>query len=103
MDQETRWQTNPIRELFDATLQHYAIRFTCRRCRNKAVFHAAGLWHMFEKKGWNGSLRDTPRRLRCTKCGDRRPRLELVTNEAITAHLELPTDLEWKQATRRRR
>ena len=103
MDGETRWQVNPVRELFDAVLQHYSIRVICRRCRNAAVFHAAGLWHLFERKGWNGWLREVPRRLRCTRCGNRRPRLELVTKEAITVALPLPTDLEWKQATRRRR
>ena len=103
MDDAVRWQVNPVRELFDAALQHYAIRATCRRCPNIGVFHAAGLWYRFERKGWNDRLREVPRRLRCAQCGNRGPKLELVTHEAITVPLPLPDDREWKRATSRRR
>lgn len=97
-----RETANPIRDLFDAALQHAAIRVDCTACPNTAVFNAAGLWWHFHKRDWAASIRNSGDRIYCKPCRVRigckmRPRVS-VTHEPHTTWLDEPSKLEWKQA-----
>jgi hypothetical protein len=98
-----RISANPVRDLFDATAHGYAIRLTCRGCRRARIFHAAAVWHLFERKGFADGLRDVPRRFRCRVCDRRGPVLELVHEEPNDSSLPMPSQTEWKRELRRRR
>ena len=94
---------NPVRDLFDAAAQHYAIRLTCRRCRHQRIFDPHALWFLFETKGWDYDLRDVRRRCRCTDCGAREPALDLVNEDPTGDLLKMPSEQEWKRMRARRR
>jgi len=94
---------NPVRDLYDAAAQHYALRFTCRGCRRQRVFVSAAVWWHFKRKGFTDWLRDVPKRFRCQDCGRRGPALDLVHEDATDTSLPLPTEQDWKHEQRRRR
>ena len=103
MGRPKRWQANPVRDLFDAALQHYNIGAVCRRCPHRSILSAAGLWYLFERRNWPDRIGEARRRLRCTSCGSRDAAIELVTGKPTLQSLELPDDREWKRAVSRRR
>jgi hypothetical protein len=98
-----REKLNPVRDLFDAAAQHYAIKLTCRRCRHQRIFDPHALWYLFEKKGWPDYLRDVRRRCRCAECGAREPTLDLVHEAPTGEPLKMPSEQEWKRMRTRRR
>jgi len=98
-----RDKTNPVRDLFDAAAQHYAVKLTCLRCRHQRIFDPHALWFLFDRKGWNDWLRDVRKRCRCTGCGARNPALDLVHEEATGEPLPMPSESEWKRMKAQRR
>jgi len=94
---------NPMRDLFDATAHHYAIKLTCQGCRRQRVFVAAAVWWHFKRRGLPDGLRDVPKRFRCQGCGRRGPALDLVHEDATDTSLPLPNEQDWKRELRRRR
>jgi hypothetical protein len=94
---------NPVRDLFDATAHHYALKLTCRHCRRQRIFPAAAVWWHFKRRGFTDRLRDVPQRFRCQSCERRGPTLDLVHEEANDASLPLPSEQDWKHELRRRR
>jgi len=87
--------------IFEAAAWHYAIRVTCRACNHAATFHPHALWWLFERKGWDGQLRQAGARFRCETCRAKRgARLELTRDEP-TVQLPLPAEHEWKRAVSR--
>lgn len=100
-----RDSANPVWSLFDAAAQHYNIRLDCPRCHHVVVYNAAALWLECQRQGRSDSLSNVRRRYYCHACGKNRrvrPILKLCQTEE-TRVLPLPSDLEWKQAIRRRR
>lgn len=102
-DQGARQSANPVRELFDAGAQHYSIKLACRGCRRERILHAAAVWWHFKRKGLSPMLRDVPGKFRCSNCGRRGPRMDLVQDEHNDNSLPLPSEAEWKREVRRRR
>lgn len=100
---EVRHTAYGLSDLFDATAQHYNLRFTCRGCHRSSVFVAAAVWLLFERKGWPDYLRDVPKQFRCRVCDRRNPIIELVNDKATENSLPLPSEETWKRAQRRRR
>lgn len=102
---EQRESVNPIWNLFDAALQHVAIRVECTCCPNTAVFNAAGLWWHFHQKGWAESIRTSLDRIYCWPCrqqtGCKMRPIVSVTDQPSNRFLAEPDELEWKQACRR--
>lgn len=103
----SREGANPIWSLFDAAAHHSSIRLDCPRCNHVVVYHPAALWLQCQNEGRSDSIRALAGRYYCSWCkthGGRkvRPRVSLCQT-APTVTLPLPTDLEWKQAIRRRR
>jgi len=98
-----RTSANPVRDLFDATAQHYALKLKCRGCGRARVFHAAAVWHHFRRKGWSEWLRDVPKKFRCRACDRRTPEMDLVHEEPTDTTLPLPGETIWKHELRRRR
>jgi hypothetical protein len=94
---------NPVRDLFDATAHHYALKLTCRGCRRQRIFPAAAVWWHFKRKGFADWVRDVPKRFRCKDCGRRGPSLDLVNEEPNDESLPLPGETDWKQELTRRR
>lgn len=99
----------PLRDLWDAAVRGRAVRLTCRACGHGAVFSAAALWWLFQRKGWADRFRDVQRRSLCIMCLHRRsekvrnPELELVEEPPTDTSLPLPSEMEWKRELRRRR
>ena len=94
---------NPVRDLFDATAHHLALKLTCRGCRRSRIFPAAAVWWLFKRKGWTDWLRDVPKHFRCRVCERRVPQLDLVSEPANDNSLPLPSETDWKRELRRRR
>lgn len=86
--------------LFEAAAWHYAIVADCRKCRARGAFHAAGLWWLFERKGWDQMFYSVAARLRCRACGGR-AKLTASRDAVPTIALELPGEREWKRAVSR--
>jgi hypothetical protein len=86
--------------VLEAAAWHLAIVADCKRCRARGVFHAAGLWWLFQRRCWHKIFYAVAGRLKCRACGDRaRP---TASRDAVpTVHLELPGELEWKRAVSR--
>lgn len=103
MARDQRQLVNPVRDLFDATAHHYAIKLTCRGCRRQRVFAAAALWWHFTRRSIPDWLREIPKKCRCRTCGKRGPHLDLVQEEPNDHSLPLPSEHEWKRELRRRR
>jgi hypothetical protein len=61
----------------------------------------------FERKGWNGSLREVSKRLACKECRERfgrrvrLPRVELVAEADGDRRLSMPSERDWKRAITR--
>jgi hypothetical protein len=102
-EKDLRQSANPVRELFDATAQGYAIKLSCPGCRRTRIFHAAAVWHHFRRKGFSERLRDVPKKFRCRICERRTPIMELVHEEPDDMSLPMPGELVWKHELRRRR
>lgn len=102
-ENEPRISANPVRDLFDATAQHYAIKLTCRGCRRSRIFPSAAIWWHFRKKGFSEWLRDVPGKFRCRVCERRAPGMDLVHEAANDTSLPMPSELVWKHELRRRR
>jgi hypothetical protein len=94
---------NPVRDLFDAAVRHYALKLTCRGCRRQRIFPTAAVWWRFKTRGLADWITDVPKRFRCKDCGRRAPSLELVKEEANDSSLPFPSDRDWKRELRRRR
>ena len=94
---------NPLRELFDAAAQGYSLRLSCRGCGRSRVFHAAAVWHHFDRKDWSPWLRDVPARFRCRVCDRRMPSLQLCHDAPTDDKLPLPDRYRWKRELSRRR
>ena len=99
----------PLRDLFDAAVRQYGVKLTCLRCKHVRIFHAHGLWYLFQKRGWRDRFNDVRRRTYCQACLDkdqlkvRLPRLELVHEAPTGDPLPLPTQPEWRRALSRNR
>lgn len=102
-DNGVRDSANPVRDLFDATAQHYALKFTCRGCRRQRIFASASVWWHFKKRGLVDWLRDVPKKFVCKQCGRRGPTLDLVQEGATDTNLPFPSETDWKHELRRRR
>jgi hypothetical protein len=102
-DDRVRDKVNPLKELFDAAAQGYAIRLTCRGCRRSRVLNAHAVWYLFERRRWLDGLRDVPRRFRCSDCGRKGPQVEPVHEEPNDTKLPMPHESDWKRELRRRR
>jgi hypothetical protein len=102
-DGEPRISANPIRDLFDAGAHGYSIKLTCRGCGRARIFHAAAVWHHFQRKGFAQGLRSVVKRFRCRVCGRRAPVLDLVGEAPNDNSLPMPSESEWKRELRRRR
>ena len=100
---EKRYTAFALTDLFDATAQHYELKFTCRGCHRATVFVAAAVWALFDRKGWRDNLRDIPAHFRCRVCDRRNPILELVNEKPTETTLPLPSQERWKREQRRRR
>lgn len=98
-----RTEANPVRDLFDATAHHYAIKLTCRGCRRARIFPAAALWWLFQRRGWVDWLRDVPKRFHCRVCERRVPIIELSKEAENDNTYPLPGEVDWKRELRRRR
>jgi hypothetical protein len=98
-----RISANPVRDLFDAAAQHYAIKLTCRGCRRVRVLHAAAVWWHFRRRDYSERLRDVPGKFRCRACDRRLPSMDLVHEAPDDTSLPMPDDLDWKRELRRRR
>lgn len=103
LETSLRTQANPVRDLFDATAHHYAIRFTCRGCRRVRIFPAAAVWWLFHRKGWTDWLRDVPKHFSCRVCERKVPVMDLVEEAPNDTSLPLPGETDWKRELRRRR
>jgi len=101
--EHVRTQANPVRDLFDATAHHLAIKLTCRGCRRQRILPAAALWWHFTRRGIPDWLRDVPKKCRCRDCGARGPSLDLVEEVPNDSSLPLPSEQDWKRELRRRR
>jgi hypothetical protein len=102
-DNQPRISANPVRDLFDATTHHYAIKLRCRACHRSRILNAAAVWWHFRKKGYSEWLRDVPRKFRCRECQERGPEMDLVHQAANDHSLPLPSESDWKRELRRRR
>ena len=100
---EVRTSANPLRDLFDATAKHYAVKVTCRSCRRQRIFPAAALWWHFKRNAIPDRLRDVPKKFRCRTCGSRGPSVDLVHEQPNENSLPMPSEMEWKHELRRRR
>lgn len=101
--QPRRELANPIRDLFDAAVRHYAVKLTCTRCRHQRIFDPHALWYHFHRRGRPDWLPDVREKCRCTACGARRPTLDLVHELPTDETLPMPSETVWKQELRRRR
>jgi hypothetical protein len=98
-----RDKVNPLKELFDAAAQGYALRLVCRGCRRSRILNAHAVWYLFERRRWIDRLGDVPKRFRCADCGRKGPSVEPVHAEPDDHTLPLPPTSEWKRELRRRR
>lgn len=87
-------------DLFEAAAWHYSVVATCRACRREGVFHAAGLWWLFHRKGWDYGFAAAARRFKCRQCG-RKGWIMALRNKPITVPLPLPDERAWKRAVSR--
>ena len=103
----TRDTVNPVWHLFDAATRHHNIRFSCQHCPHFAVYNAAGLWLMFEKKNWDEDLRTARDHFYCPACkrmsGRKIAPVMKLVDEPETVSLPLPDSATWKRAISRRR
>lgn len=86
--------------LFEAAAWHFSIVAACKKCRARGVFHAAALWWMFERKGWDPTFGAVARRFRCRACGGRAT-LSASRDAVPSVILPLPDEREWKRAVSR--
>jgi DNA-directed RNA polymerase subunit RPC12/RpoP len=89
------------RTLFEAAAFHRSLRARCPACGNEAVFHAAALWWLFQRRQWPDRLVDAGARLRCSRCGRRGTQLELTRDPPTIVDLPLPNDVAWRRAVSR--
>jgi len=77
----------------------------CRRCDHSSVIHAISLQRWFLCHNWNGELEMIPRRLRCSECGARSPRVIPTPGRPTGPSLAFfpPNEDAWKQLVRRLR
>ena len=57
-----------LRTLEQCALYRRTIEVMCRRCSRIKRFDAVALWWLFQRRGWDGSLRDAAKRFRCSSC-----------------------------------
>ena len=94
--------------IFEAARLHLAIKPVCP-CGHSSTFDPHGLWNLFERRGWNDSLREAKDHFWCRKCRAStktkvRPKiLETVRSSEADFRFPYPSDLEWKQALNRAR
>lgn len=71
------------------------------------AFNPYGLWWLFERRMWNGELRNAREKFRCSRCAAQtglrvRPaRIELVAPSETDIALPMPDEREWKRAVSR--
>lgn len=100
----------PYRHITDCALFHENVRVQCRRCRAEKIFSGYALWWLFEKRGWDDSLRSARRRFRCVRCsydpknrGRAAVELSLTRDEATGPQPPMPDEREWKRLVNRQR
>ncbi|MDO7843561.1 hypothetical protein [Sphingomonas immobilis] len=87
--------------LFEAAAFHHTIKARCPSCEHVAIFHAAALWWLFQRKHWSDHFDYAGERMKCTGCGRRGIRIVAVRESPTVTHLPLPGDHEWKRAVSR--
>ncbi|MDH7641152.1 hypothetical protein [Sphingomonas oryzagri] len=77
----------------------------CRRCDNSSVIEAVQLQRWFLCHNWNGEAEAIPRRLRCSACGARSPRVIPAPGQPTGPSRAFfpPSEDAWKQLVRRLR
>lgn len=98
-------------EIWEAAMMARPIKVQCTvgGCEHSAVFHPAGLWYLFDRRGWQQSFRKAEQRFWCRKCtravGWRvKKAVILMTNDQINVtSLPLPSEREWKKFVSRHR
>ena len=99
----------PLRDLWDASVRHRAVKLTCPKCGHCSSFSGSSLWYLFHLMGWNDRFPDVQKRCICLICLHRQgikvryPRLELVDELPTEMRLPEPPEIEWKREMRRRR
>jgi len=94
--------------IFEAALWRYSVRVDCR-CSHMAIFEAGSLWGYFEKRGWDDSRWDAPKRFFCLECwkkqrGKVRPRRITYVKMQPTVQIgEIPDGRTVKRALNRYR
>jgi len=93
--------------VFEAALWRYGVKVTCS-CGHTAIFEAAGLWGLFNRKQWDDYHGELRKRMRCTEClkeGRKQApqRVEFVEGEEPTIKLPIPGDEDLKRALSRYR
>ena len=99
-----RWTADGDRvptTLFEAAAFHHTIKARCQSCEHAAVFHAAALWWLFQRKHWADHFDYVGERMKCTGCGRRGIRIVAVHDAPTVTTLPLPGDHEWKRAVSR--
>lgn len=98
-------------EIWEAAMMGTPIKVTCTvpACEHSAVFHPAGLWYLFARRGWQQTFYQAQARFwcrRCTKAVGLKVKRAYMTlsRDAITDDtLPLPSDREWKRFVSRHR
>lgn len=87
--------------LFEAAAFRRTIWARCPSCDHEAIFHAAALWWLFQRRHWCDHLDDVEGRLRCTCCDRRGVTINVSQKGPTITNLPLPGDPEWKRAVSR--
>jgi hypothetical protein len=98
-------------ELWEAAMMHHHLKVQCcvPGCGNSAVYHAAALWLLFARRGWEQPLRLAEKRFWCRPCTRavgwkvKRARLGTTRDALTVTSLPLPSDAMWKKFASRHR
>jgi hypothetical protein len=98
----------PPHNLFEAARKHYTIKLTCKVCGHWHIFDAHALWFLFERRYWDGHLRQVGRRFWCVQCMKlgkkvKLPKVEPVKDDPTGPQPPMPDEGHWRQELRRRR
>ena len=98
-----------IDTLMQCALYRRTLKISCRKCSHVRVWDAVPVWWLFQRKGWEGLMREVPRRLICSHCWAERyervrsPRVEITGERPEKTPLGYPTEREWKRFVARYR
>lgn len=61
--------TRHVRTLYDIAISGHHLKALCQCCGHKKIFDGNRLWWLYQRKGWDTSIKAIAAHLRGSECG----------------------------------